>query len=57
MEIINDTFVLVLTYLLFLFTDFTLTVENRDFYGWVFVGVLGVLITVNISFMLKTAVE
>ncbi len=57
MEKINDTFVLVAGYFIYLFTDYTLTLENKAIYGWFFNGVVGFMIALNLSVMLTLAFQ
>lgn len=52
MEKINDAFVLFAGYFIYLFTDYTLTLENKSFYGWFFNGIVGFMIAMNLSVML-----
>lgn len=50
-EKINDFVVLILIYIIILFTDLARTQEDKYLIGWVFVGILAVLILGNISLM------
>ena len=50
-EKINDCIVLVLIYLIILFTDLNPTQESKYLIGWIFIGTLALLIIGNISLM------
>ena len=52
MEKINDAMVLVAGYFIFLFTDYTLTLEKKSEFGWFFNGIVGFMIALNLSVML-----
>ena len=52
MEKINDTLVLFAGYFIYLFTDYSLTLENKAIFGWFFNGTVGFMIALNLSVML-----
>ena len=52
MEIFNESTLLVSSYFMFLFTDFVDDVKMRATLGWVYIGVIGIMIGVNFSCML-----
>ncbi len=52
MDKINDMLVLFTGYFIYLFTDYTLTLETKAIYGWFFNGTVGFMITLNLVVML-----
>ena len=51
MEMVNDVFVLILTYHIFLFTDFVPDLEHQFNLGYSYGIFLALLVTVNLSKM------
>lgn len=49
----NDYIVLNLSILLFLFTDFVLDPKTRYLTGWLYIGMVGLMITVNLAQMVR----
>jgi len=56
MEKLNDFLVLILSYFSFLFTDLTPTPEDKYFIGWVYNGVVGIMIVANVGVMVHTVI-
>jgi len=54
MEKYNDCLVLTLSYFCYLFTDLTPTAEDKYFIGWVYNGVVGIMILSNVGVMVRT---
>lgn len=52
MEIFNESTLLVSSYFMFLFTDFVDDVRLRATLGWVYIGIIGVMIGVNWACMI-----
>ena len=57
MDKINDALVLFAGYFIYLFTDYTLTLENKSQFGWFFNGIVGFMIGLNLSVMLTLAFQ
>ena len=57
MEVLNDCIVLQCSYFLFLFSDYVITQENKDFYGWIFNGYVGLLLFTNLLAIACTVVK
>ena len=57
MEVLNDCIVLQCSYFLFLFSDYVITQENKDFYGWIFNGYVGLLLVTNLLAIACTVVK
>ena len=55
-EIINETSVLVASYLLYLYTEYVSDAEMRYNLGWVHVGILGINLLINLSIMARVTV-
>ena len=53
-ELLNESTFLSLIYMNFLFTEFVDDIEMRYFIGYVFLGVLGVSLSLNFFFIIKT---
>ena len=52
MEIFNESTLLMSSYFMFLFTDFVDDANMRSKLGWVYIGVIGLLIVVNFGCMI-----
>jgi len=52
MDKVNDALVLFTGYWVYLFTDFSLTLENKAVFGWFFNGIVGFMIALNLCVML-----
>lgn len=48
MEIFNDCIILHCSYIMFLFSDFVITQENKDFFGWFFNADVMLLLVSNL---------
>ena len=57
MEKFNDLFVITCSYFLYLFTDLTQSQEEQYLIGWVYSGVVGILIISNLFVMIMTALK
>lgn len=52
MDKVNDALILFTGYWVYLFTDFSLTLENKAIFGWFFNGIVGFMIALNLCVML-----
>ena len=55
MQKMNDVIVLLLSQFILLFTDLTGSFEDKYFIGWIYLGIIGYLVSSNISVMLFCA--
>ena len=55
MEKFNDLFVITCSYLIYLFTDLSQSQEDKYLIGWVYSGVVGILIICNLFVVVMTA--
>ena len=52
LEVVNESFFLILTYGTLIFSDFVSDHQARKTIGWIYIGLLGSLIIFNIGFIL-----
>ena len=52
LEKINDALVLFSGYFIYLFTDYSMTLETKAIYGWFFNGTVGFMIVLNLTVMM-----
>jgi hypothetical protein len=52
MEIFNDTIILISCYFFYLFTDLVPGLDDKYNIGWVYLGLIGFMIVVNVLVMI-----
>ena len=57
MEVHNETYVLFCSYMMFLFTDFVLTIENKFYFGWFFGIAVLIMTAINIAVLIFNGIK